>query len=79
MSSICFYCQDATDCLWGGKVCCEVCGEETRCASCVRPFPKHEMEWFGPDAICQDCLPEIIEELLSDDDPDWEPSDEGEN
>ena len=74
--SVCFYCRNATDCLWGGKVCCEVCGEETRCAACMMPYPKHQLEFFGPDPICERCLPEICEELMSDDDPDYVPSDE---
>jgi hypothetical protein len=69
--SVCFYCRNATDCLWGGKVCCEECGEETRCSGCMMPFAKHKLEFFGPDGICERCLPEIVEELLSDDDPDY--------
>lgn len=71
--TICFYCRHETDAMLDGKVCCEACSEPTMCAACMCEFPNHSIEWFGPDAICQSCLPEIVEELYSDDDPDWVP------
>jgi hypothetical protein len=42
----------------------------------MMPFAKHKLEFFGPDGICERCLPEIVEELLSDDDPDYVPPDD---
>lgn len=69
----CCYCRIETVMMFSGVPCCEGCMARCICASCEELHHRYQLHFFGEDGICDECLADIVDELVDDDDPNWTP------
>jgi hypothetical protein len=43
------------------------------CSSCTELHHRFQLNYFGEDGICDDCLSSIMDEIDEEDDPEWLP------
>lgn len=73
----CCYCRIETVKMFKGVPCCEGCMARCVCSSCCELHHRFQLNYFGEDGVCDDCLSEIMDEIDEEHDPEWLPSDSG--